>query len=119
MRAPGAGRLVVTLFLALPAAAAGVSGAWNFKTLTAEGEDRATMTLAQDGEKLTGHFESPRGKYPLEGTVKGEQIEFTVKYSGGDLTIQVAFRGAVEGERMKGEFKAGDFTGAWSAERAR
>ena len=111
-------RLWLVLILALAASAADFSGRWNFKAFSPEGEDPAKLTITQDGEKITGAFDSFRGTYKLEGTVKGLEIRFTVHYTGGE-SITVPFTGKLDGDKMAGTFQAGEVTGKWAAERAR
>lgn len=103
--------------LALPALAADVSGDWNFKVSSPEGEHPARLSITQNGEKITGAFSSDRGQHKIEGTVKGNEIQFTVRYTGGDEDMMIPFSGRLEGDKMNGEYKAGDTTGVWTAEK--
>ena len=105
--------------LILPAWAADFAGDWNMKAVTPEGEDAAKLTLAQDGPKITGTLVGDRGKYKLEGTAKGAEIEFILDYTGGDEPMRIPFNGTLDGDKITGHFTAGDFTGSWSAERAK
>jgi len=107
------------ILLVVPACAADVSGAWNFKVASPEGVHTAKLTVTQDGEKLTGAFSSQRGEHKVEGTVQGDRVEFTVRYTGGDQTMLIPFRGVVEGDKMSGEYKAEETTGKWTAEKAK
>lgn len=99
--------------LALPALLAGaqprdLSGKWAFEVVTENGTGNPTVTFKQEGEKLTGTYDSQRGgPRPLEGTVKGDKVTFTVK-SGVDLN----FSGTVTGDTMSG---TADFSGQGSA----
>ncbi len=102
-----------------PAPAADVGGQWRFKAISPDGEDPAQLTITQHGEKITGVFDSVRGQHNLQGTVKGSEIRFTVRYDGPEGAMEVPFEGRLEGDKMRGQFKAGEVTGAWSAERAR
>ena len=54
-KSPLIGSLILTLFV-VSLRAADISGVWSLRLLTSEGESapRATVTLKQDGEKLTG-----------------------------------------------------------------
>ena len=97
------------LFAALPLpGAADLTGKWAFEVVTENGTGNPTVTFKQEGEKLTGTYESQRGgARPLEGTVKGDKVTFTVK-SGGDLV----FSGTIIGDTITG---TADFSGQGSA----
>lgn len=105
--------------LAVPASTADISGDWNFKLSSPEGEHPAKLSITQSGEKISGAFSSDRGQQKIDGTVKGDQIQFTVRYTGGDEAMVIPFNGKLQGDKMTGEYKAGDTTGVWTAERAR
>jgi hypothetical protein len=119
MRTPLPLRRLTLLFVALAAFGANFAGVWNFKATSPEGEDPARLSITQDGDQITGLFRSPRGEYKMEGTVKGNEIRFSVHYTGEGHSMLVPFSGKLEGDRMSGQFKAGEVTGAWSAERVR
>jgi hypothetical protein len=44
-----------------------------------------------------------------EGTVKGNELEWTVVISGGMGEFTLTYKAKVEGETMTGEVQAGDF----------
>jgi hypothetical protein len=110
--------VALSALLAIPALAIDISGDWNFKATSPEGEHPAKLTITQKGEKITGVFNSDRGEYKVEGTVKGKEIKFALQYTGGDEPMLIPFNGKLEGNKMSGEYQAGDTTGAWSAEKA-
>ncbi|HYM11232.1 MAG TPA: hypothetical protein VEU62_10885 [Bryobacterales bacterium] len=105
--------------LVIPALAADISGDWNFKASSPEGEHPAKLTINQQGEKISGVFTSDRGEFKVEGTLKGNAIKFALKYTGGDEPMLIPFDGKLEGNKMSGEYHAGETTGAWSAEKAK
>lgn len=112
--------LIAVALIAIPLAAADVSGDWNFKVSSPEGEHPARLTITQQGEKITGAFSSDHGQQKIEGTVKGNQIQFTVRYTGGDEAMTIPFNGKVQdGDKMSGEYKAGETTGVWTAVKAK
>ena len=104
--------------------AADASGTWNYKMPTPDGELAATLTLKVDGETLTGTFEFEGGR-KLEitnGTVKGNELKFTVKRdrpTGGSMVYEMT--GTVDGDSIKGSTKTQmdgqDLTSEWSATR--
>ena len=101
----------------ISASAADVSGTWKFTVSSPEGEHPAKLTVTQEGDKITGSFASQRGQYKVEGTIKGDRIEFTVRYTGGDAPPAIPFHGKLEGDKMSGQYQAGETTGSWKAKR--
>ena len=111
--------IALLTLLAAPVLAVDISGDWDFKVSSPEGEHPAKLTITQNGEKITGNFSSDRGQHKIEGTVKGDQIQFVVRYTGGDETMVIPFSGKLQGNKMTGEYKAGDTTGVWTAVKAK
>jgi hypothetical protein len=97
-------RLTTLLLLASSIAAADVSGTWQLAVETSQGSGTPTMVLQQDGEKLTGTFNSQIfGAAKLTGTVKGNAIEFAFEGQAGDQTLKATYKGTVESATsMKG-----------------
>lgn len=113
-------RLIAILLVALPVLAGDITGSWNFKVTSARGEHTATLTVTQEGEKFSGTFDSERGPFKAEGTVKDAVVEFTVLYTGGDAPSAIPFRGKLESPtRMAGQYTAGESGGGWTAEKAK
>jgi|SRR2546422_5126002 len=86
-----------------------VSGDWKLSIETPNGPGSPSLVLKQDGEKLTGTYKGRFGESPLEGTLKGKEIKFTVKVNAQGQEIQIEYAGAVEGDTMKGKVKFGEF----------
>jgi hypothetical protein len=81
-----------------------VTGKWVFTVETAAGSGTPTITLKQDGEKLTGHYSGQLGEADLTGTAKGSDVEikFTVDVQGNALNC--IYTGAVDGkDSIKGK----------------
>jgi hypothetical protein len=96
-----------------------VAGQWKFTVELEMGTGHPTVTLKQDGEKLSGTYDGRYGVSPLEGTIKENKIEFTVSMTAEGTAVAGVFTGTVDGETMSGavEFdQAGE--GTWSAVRA-
>jgi hypothetical protein len=94
-----------------------VAGVW---TLSSQGRggnmQNSTLTLKQDGQKLTGTLAGGRGgDAPLTGTISGNNITFSVTRTtqNGDITIQ--YTGTVSGDSMKGSLTMGQNTRDWTA----
>ena len=115
--------IVVAALVAASAAVAAqdkidVTGKWVFQVETSAGAGTPTVTLKQDGEKLTGHYSSMAlGEADLTGSVKGREIAFTFTANVLDMQIPVSYSGTIEGtDAMKGKIVItglgdGTFTG--------
>ena len=114
--------LAIGLFLpggAVMAQTATVAGEWDAAMNTPGGVRNFKIVFKVDGEKLTGTVKRSAGDVPLEGTIKGNDVQFTytVNYNGNDLAISMT--GKLDGDTIKGTV---NFGGAaedeWSAKRA-
>lgn len=87
---------------------ANVNGEWAITVETPNGTGTPTVTFKQDGENLTGTYKGRLGETGLKGTIKGNDIKFTitVNFQGQDLAIE--YSGTVDGDSMKGKAKFGD-----------
>ena len=95
-----------------------VTGKWVFTVETSAGSGMPTVTLKQDGDKLSGHYSSMQlGEADLTGSVKGREIAFTFTANVLDMQIPVLYSGTIEGkDAMKGKIVItglgdGTFTG--------
>lgn len=81
-----------------------VTGTWAFDVKTEAGTGNSTVTMKQDGEKLTGHYSgSTLGEAELTGTVKGRQIDFSFTADVQGNALDVVYTGTVDGkDAMKG-----------------
>jgi len=99
------------------AGGANVTGDWNVTVETSAGSGNPSFTFKQEGEKLTGMYKGQLGEGPLTGTVKGADINFTIKVNaqGQDLTIvytgKVESKDSMKGKVVLGELGEGTFTG--------
>jgi hypothetical protein len=75
------------LFSCVAALAADASGVWTVIVDAPSGPIEATMTLKQDGEKVTGVLSSQRGDVPVAGTMKSDDLTVTSAIPEGTLTI--------------------------------
>jgi hypothetical protein len=75
----------------------------------AGGTTTPTVTLKQDGEKLTGHYSSESlGEAEITGTVKGQQIEFGFNADVQGFALQVRYTGTVTRDTMSGKISLGE-----------
>jgi hypothetical protein len=99
-----------------------VRGAWE---VSMEGPGHAnavlqTLALQQTGAAISGTLKAPQGAtVPIQGTVTGQNISFSVKRhtSDGDVTQQ--FAGTVSGDSIKGTVTQGQFHVDWTAARSK
>lgn len=108
------------LALAFAAATVDISGVWEMTTTqTPQGDMTADVTFVQDKEAIKISMTGPQGmEMKGEGTVKGQDVEWTVTISGGMGEFVLVYKGKVDGETMSGEVQAGDFGSfPWTAKK--
>ena len=111
--------LVIALVLgslSVSAQAPNVTGKWIFDVQTDAGSGTPTITLKQDGEKLTGHYSGQLGENDITGTIQGNKITFGFSGDFGGQAAKVTYTGTVEKDTMKGTvdlggMASGTFTG--------
>ena len=97
-----------------------VTGKWLFAVETSAGPGTPTVTLKQDGEKLTGHYSSQTlGEADLTGTVKGQSVNFTFDADLQGNLVKVTYAATVESkDAMKGTIDIGGLaTGTFTGKR--
>jgi hypothetical protein len=96
--------LAVVAFTAGAAEAQSVTGTWILTVETPRGGQQTTLVLTQEGEAVTGTAEMRMGEAPVEGTVKGAQVELVVRVSAprGDRTLEIRYEGTLEGDVIEG-----------------
>lgn len=117
-------RLVTTVAVVASVAAVTVTaqtqinltGKWTFSVITENGTGTPTVVLKQEGEKLTGTYESARmGVRPLEGTVKKDSINFAL--TGGEVALRFVGK-IVDKDNLAGALDMGGMgSAAFTAER--
>jgi hypothetical protein len=97
-----------------------VTGKWAFTVQTDAGSGTPTVTLKQDGEKLTGHYSSQTlGEADLTGTVKGNDIKFSFSADAQGTSLNVTYTGTIENkDSLKGTVDLGGLAqGTFTAKR--
>jgi len=101
-----------------------IDGEWTYRMPTPNGELEARLVLKTEGKTLGGTFFFPENRRLeiSEGTIKGNQMKFTVRrdrQSGGVMIYKMA--GTVEGDQIKGstetDMDGQAVTQEWSAKR--
>jgi hypothetical protein len=96
--------LCASLAHAGQAAKVDLTGKWLFTVETGAGSGTPTITLKQDGEKLTGHYSGQLGEADVTGTAKGNdvQLKFTVDVQG--TALNCIYTGGVDAkDSLKGK----------------
>ena len=98
------------------AAQTDVTGTWNFAVELDVGAGEPTFVFTQEGETLTGTYQSPFGEADVTGTVTDNEIEFRFSTQGGEAV----YTGTIDGDMMKGACDYGIVgEGTWEAKQHR
>ena len=92
------------------------------REMTSEGRNGTmtqTLTFQQDGSTIKGTIKGPRGEAPLEGSVSGNKITFTVKRETPRGAFTVQYSGAVDGDSIMGTAHSDRFDRDFTAKRAK
>ena len=79
-----------------------ITGAWEMTVETPQGTMVITANYKQDGETLTGNHVSEMGEAALKGTVKGNDIEYTLTLDMGGQQMSIVHKAKVDGDTMTG-----------------
>lgn len=97
---------------------ANIAGAWDTTLESPQGPMQVVSTFKQEGERITGTQSSPMGEAPLEGTITGNDLKFTIKIDMQGQQMVITFTAKVDGESMAGAFDFGGMgSGTWSAKK--
>lgn len=114
--------LVVGLGQILLAEDVNVSGVWKMTAQTPRGERVSEIALVQQGEKLAVTSKDRDGnEVKSEGTVKGQDITWTMKRQTPNGEFVITYTGKIEAQTMKGTMSFGAQAegpvGEWKAEK--
>jgi hypothetical protein len=101
--------LSVVLAPAAVSAQSGVTGDWEITLTTPQGATTVNLTLAQDGEKVTGKLDSPMGSVPIAGTNTAGTMALMAHVDLQGNAIDLGLNGKAESDAMSGVVKIGDF----------
>ena len=90
-----------------------LTGTWDFEVVTENGTGTPTVRLKQEGDKLTGTYESRMmGVRTITGAVKGDSINFALGTSG-ESTIVMTYAGKIiDADHLAGTVDFGGMGGA-------
>jgi len=98
--------------------AVGVSGVWDLIWQGQQGPRTLEMTVEQDGEQLSGKVVGPRGQSTaFSGTLEGDKIVFVISFRTQRGSLEITYRGTVDGDSMSGTAEIRGETKEWSAAR--
>src|ERR1035441_6567413 len=84
--------------------AANVAGSWELSSQGRNGPMTSILTIQQDGGTIKGTLKGRRGDAPLEGTVTGNNVSFTVKRQNQNgKTMVMEYTATVDGDSLKGK----------------
>ena len=86
-----------------------VAGKWEIAVVTPQGQNSSTMTLKQEGDKLTGDLANLFGTTPIEGTVSADDVAVVANLNLQGMSLRIGLNGKVDGDTLKGNVKFGDF----------
>jgi hypothetical protein len=79
---------------------------------TPMGQQKATITLATDGDALTGTMEGQQGTLELkDGAVDGDTVSWKADITN-PMPITLEFSATVDGDSLSGDVKLGSFGNA-------
>jgi len=98
---------------------ADVSGDWEFTMQTGRGEFNQTIHFDQEGESITVTMPGRGGgEFTGEGTVKGNDIEWTIVRNTPRGEFTLMYTGVVQDDSMSGTVQMGQRRSIeWTAER--
>jgi hypothetical protein len=87
-------------------------GTWNTTMNTPMGAQNATLTLATDGNQLTGKMAGPQGELELQdGSVDGDNLSWKADITT-PMAMTLEFSATVSGDEISGSVKLGAFGNA-------
>lgn len=87
-----------------------VDGTYNLEMDTPMGKRTSKLILKTDGGSLSGTHSDEMGENSFtDGTVSGDEFEFSMKVSSPMGEFQLSFKGTVSGDNVSGQVQAGDF----------
>lgn len=105
-----------------PPKAINIAGKWQMTLELSIGTANPTLDLKQDGEKITGTYTGRYGVSQLQGTLKGQALQFAFQIDAEGQTATMSFTGqvAADGQSMKGSAEIeGLGDASWTATRAK
>jgi hypothetical protein len=95
-----------------------VTGSWESTVESPQGSLVSKATYKQEGETLTGTHVGQMGELALKGTVKGDQISYTITVDMGGQSMTITYSGKISGDTITGTADFGGMgSGNWTVKR--
>ena len=95
-----------------------VTGTWDSTVESPQGAMTSVATYKQQGETLTGTHVGQIGEVALKGTVKGNQIVYTIAIDMQGQQLTITYTGKIDGDAIAGKAEFGGMGEAtWTAKR--
>jgi hypothetical protein len=111
------GMMLAVSMAAFAEDAAKVGGTWEMSMQGRQATMTQTLTIDQTGNKFKGTLKGQRGETPIEGTVDGNKISFTVERETPNGKMTLNYSGTVDGDNIKGTVKVNDNERDWTAKK--
>jgi hypothetical protein len=105
--------ICLLMVLVIRAAVSDVAGMWELSMSSDHGDFSKEALFKQDGEDIVVIIDESEGK----GTIKNNQIEWTILLNTEMGDIDAAYSGKVEADTMEGEVEIMGMSITWSAKR--
>src|ERR1041385_346660 len=93
--------ILLTIWLLCASAfAADISGKWEFAVQLDAGSGSPTFTFQQTGDKMTGTYNGLLGNAELNGTVKGDVVEFSFESAFQGEKVKVVYKGTIASDKQ-------------------
>ena len=86
-----------------------IDGTWNVTLQSPMGSQEGTLTLATDGDALTGTMSGPQGAMDIEDGQVGDGSYSWKVYITSPMAITIESTATVDGDTITGESKLGAF----------
>lgn len=87
-----------------------LSGNWVLTTESPMGSQDSDMVVKQEGEQLSGTIATQMGTFDYKGTLTGgKDVAFGFPVEAQGMSLQIDYKGVIEGDTMKGTAKFGEF----------
>ena len=92
------------------------AGAWKLTINTPMGTQTPTLTLTEEGGKLSGSMDSPMGSVEFsDGTVEGNELSWEMNIEAMGQKIKLSVTATMDGDSISGKMNSpmggSDFTG--------
>ncbi len=101
--------LAVLLLPSISAAQqASAAGMWRVEFITPLGQTAVTMTINQNGARLSGHVVDEYGEYEISGRVADDQVTVVWSVPEDGKMLEITMRGKLDGNVITGTAQLGD-----------